>query len=168
MKFIILFILFLNNVRAHELGAILKRNNGTVLYTTQPLAHKRCQELGFFLPTFRQYAEEAVTSGAKIRESNFKGVNSNNPKVSQEIIQNLNDGYELQTAYLVTTGQEVVDYYYNPSNYKKTAQNSDDSCFWTTTPAIDYGVWSFTVFCNRDGRKSTAEQSSWLAVRCTE
>lgn len=160
-----MLILLSTTVLAVEPGDIIKKTNGSILYTTKANAEKKCEEFGLRLPTFREYAEYAVSFGAKIRESSFKGKNINHPEVSQEIIQNMQNGYELQTAHL--NGQDVIDYYYNSRGYKMPAEEEmDNSCFWTTTPANDYGRWSLSVFCSRDGSKSTATQNASLAVRC--
>jgi hypothetical protein len=163
MKYLLLFyVLFLSQIAiADEIGSILKRNNGTILYTTYSEAEKHCEEIGMHLPTFRNYAEDAVSYGSKIRESAYKGQNSNSSKVSTEIIQNLKVGYELQT-----TGRDIIDFYYNANEYQKTNEDLENPCFWTTTQALDYGAWSYYVFCSNNGRKSTANQVAWLAVRC--
>lgn len=167
-KIFILITLFSSSISAAELGDIFKRDNGTVIYTTKTLAEKRCEKQGLRLPTFRDYAEYAISFGAKIRESGHKGVNSNDPKVAPEIIQNMQDGFELQTARLSENGRDVIDYYYSNKGYTRPAEEMEESCFWTTTPALDFGSWSFSVFCNRDGKKSTASQNASLAVRCIQ
>lgn len=164
--FFIFSLLSLNSVMATELGDILTWDDGTIHYLTKMEATKHCDETGSRLPTFREYAEHAVFFGAKIRESNFRGFDANDPKAMPEIMQNMNQGYELQLATLPDGKREAIDYYYNSHEYNRPAEENVTACFWTSTPSNDYGRFAFKVFCNRDGSGRVAFESGSHLVRC--
>lgn len=151
------------------LGDIVKNPDGSVSHMNQYDSEKYCLAQGSRLPTAKELAKESQRLLAKGVHAHAKhlGVSVDSYAVNTEIDQMRRDGYRpIYTKN--SSGQKVVDFYFNNSGYERPAGELGNYFFWSSSVHPVYSDYAYGLY-GYDGDfvyDSRHISYAYCAVRC--